>query len=255
MKTPNFFALVGLFFILCLLQPTSAAPLELQQLDDAAPNYVVIGAFAKQTNAMRFTNHAKRDVKLDARFEMNRRRNLYYVYVLTTRELPVAIEEAKRLRVESEYTDTWVYKGSLSDLTGPAQDIVLAPPAQTGGEATMNVASANSPTGTQKASTPEAVKTNEAGAVAAASTVAAAGTSPLETASTEPPIEEAADAVVDDGTEGTKFFFKITRANDQRSCRAMSTLSTWTARGRWAPIKPTPWLKLRHRPASPATCP
>jgi outer membrane protein OmpA-like peptidoglycan-associated protein len=39
---------------------------------------------------------------------------------------------------------------------------------------------------------------------------------PSESSSAEPPVEEAADAVVDDGTEGTKFFFKIFRQSDQK---------------------------------------
>jgi outer membrane protein OmpA-like peptidoglycan-associated protein len=171
----------------------------------------VIGAFAKQTNALRFTNHAKRDVKLDARFEMNKARNLYYVYVLTTHELPVAIEEAKRLRVESEYTDTWVYKGSFTDLSGQAQDIVIAHPAAT----------EHNPASTQKSGVAASAATSlthatETSLAAAGSTTLAATSTPAETASTEPPIETAADAVVDDGTEGTKFFFKITRQTDQK---------------------------------------
>jgi outer membrane protein OmpA-like peptidoglycan-associated protein len=210
MKTPNFFALVGLFFILCFLQPTSAAPFESQQIDDGAPNYVVIGAFAKQTNALRFTNHAKRDVKLDARFEMNKRRNLYYVYVLTTHELPVAIEEAKRLRVESEYTDTWVYKGSFSDLSDRSKDIVIALPAPSEG----STGSAQKSGLVASASTSMTHATESSPPATGSAPPAAAGTE--ATASTEPPIEAAADAVVDDGTEGTKFFFKITRETDQK---------------------------------------
>ncbi|MEJ1241306.1 OmpA family protein [Chryseolinea sp. T2] len=218
MKTPNFFALVGLFFTLCLLQPTTAAPYESQQLDNAAPNYVVIGAFAKQSNALRFTNHAKRDVKLDARFEMNKRRNLYYVYVLSTHDLPIAIEEAKRLRVESEFTDTWVYVGSFADLTSAGHDIVIVPnrpeisssqPQASNGIATANatdsyVAPADA--------TPQDASGSSVNSAAPASTEI----NTSETAATTPPIEEASTAFVDDGTEGTKFFFKITRQADQK---------------------------------------
>ncbi|MGC3943947.1 MAG: OmpA family protein [Chryseolinea sp.] len=204
MKTPNFFALVGLFFTLCLLQPTTAAPFESQQLDDTAPNYVVIGAFAKQTNATRFTNHAKRDVKLNAKFEMNKRRNLYYVYVLTTDDLPVAIEEAKRLRVESEFTDTWVFKGSFND-NSPGQDIVISTPTleyNAPKEPAQNNAAASANPATEGIATQPA----DSGATPPAT----------EAASTEPPVEEASTAVVDDGTEGTKFLFKISRQADQK---------------------------------------
>jgi hypothetical protein len=52
MKTPKFFALVGLLFIGVLFEPTLAARLEQNNLDDI-PNYVVIGAFSKQANARR----------------------------------------------------------------------------------------------------------------------------------------------------------------------------------------------------------
>lgn len=239
MKTPNFFTLVGLFFTLCLLQPTAAAPLELQQLNDTVPNYVVIGAFAKHTNAVRFTNHAKRDVKLDARFEMNKRRNLYYVYVLSTTDLPVAIEEAKRLRSESEFTDTWVYKGSFSDLSVSGQDIVVGPrpemesAAASGsvlasqGNATASVQTTPSHEVTQTdaartsssqattAQTGTAEISNDGPASGNVSGVAAEGT-PAGDTSDEPPVEDAAAAVADDGTEGTRFMFRITRQTDQK---------------------------------------
>ena len=114
MKTFKFFALVGLILIVLLFQPTVAARLEQDTLDDI-PNYVVIGAFSKQTNAVRFTDHAQKDLKLDAKFEMNLRRNLYYVYVLSTEDLTLAIQEARRLRTESEFRDTWVYRGSMTE--------------------------------------------------------------------------------------------------------------------------------------------
>lgn len=219
MKTPNFFALVGLFFILCLLQPTVAAPHELQQLDEATPNYVVIGAFAYQKNAIRFTNHAKRDVKLDARFEMNKRRNLYYVYVLSTHDLPVAIEEAKRLRVESEFTDTWVYKGSLADMTSEGQDIAVTSPV-----AAAHVRSSQQRQEMPQSASTSVIQTENVAVNAPAQPASAAGASQgiagsetvTETNSNEPPIESAADAFVDDGTEGIKFLFKITRQTDQK---------------------------------------
>ena len=91
MKTSKFFALVGLLSVSICFQPTAFARLEQTRLDDI-PNYVVIGAFAKQTNAIRFTDRAQKDLKLNAKFEMNLRRNLYYVYVLSTEDLALAIQ-------------------------------------------------------------------------------------------------------------------------------------------------------------------
>ena len=52
---------------------------------------------------------------MDAKFELNPYRKLYYVYVLSTDDQSLAINEARRLREESEFTDTWVYFGTLGD--------------------------------------------------------------------------------------------------------------------------------------------
>jgi outer membrane protein OmpA-like peptidoglycan-associated protein len=94
---------------LCLLIPVIA---QAQIDDNPYPNYVVIGAFAKQKNAVKFTNDANKN-KFPARFEMNHNRNLYYVYVLTSQDREYAISEALKLREETTYFDTWVYSGSF----------------------------------------------------------------------------------------------------------------------------------------------
>jgi outer membrane protein OmpA-like peptidoglycan-associated protein len=111
MKTIKLFALVGFFSTFLLSLPTAASSVE--QLSDEAPNYVIIGAFKFHRNAIRFTQHVSRDLKLNAKYEMNSSRNLYYVYVLSTPSREQAIAEARRLRDESELKDTWVYYGSL----------------------------------------------------------------------------------------------------------------------------------------------
>ena len=108
------FALVGIFLISALTEPTHAAYAE-QGPNDERPNYVVIGAFRVYKNAIRFTAHAHKDLKLNAKFELNPYRKLYYVYVLSTDDQSLAINEAKRLREESEFRDTWVYFGNLGD--------------------------------------------------------------------------------------------------------------------------------------------
>jgi len=75
-------------------------------------NYVVIGAFASQKNAIHFTETAKKK-QFDARFEMNENRNLFYVYVLHTGNKQLAVEQAQDLRKKTPFSDTWVYTGSL----------------------------------------------------------------------------------------------------------------------------------------------
>ncbi len=107
------FALVGIFLLGVLAEPTNAARLEQGPTDDDRPNYVVIGAFRMYKNAIRFTAHAHKDLKMDAKFELNPFRKLYYVYVLSTDDQTLAINEAKRLREQSEFRDTWVYFGAL----------------------------------------------------------------------------------------------------------------------------------------------
>ncbi|HEY9489671.1 MAG TPA: OmpA family protein [Chryseosolibacter sp.] len=85
-----------------------------QNGDTGYPNHVVIGAFAIHQNAIDFSDDARRN-GFPAKFEMNPNRNLYYVYVLTTRDREYAIGEALKLRKETKYFDTWVYSGALGD--------------------------------------------------------------------------------------------------------------------------------------------
>ena len=206
MKTPKFFALVGLLIFSSFFQPTAVARLE-QTGSDTIPNYVVIGAFKKQTNAIRFTDHAQKDLKMNAKFEMNVKRNLYYVYVLNTEDLALAVQEAKRLRSESEFTDTWVYRGSF-DGSGP-EAVVIIPTIETKTdeakapettEALTQEPAVSQPATTEEVKTEE-VKTED-------STAAVSSEVPVET-----------EAAPDDSKEGTKFLFKISRATDLKRIR------------------------------------
>lgn len=112
MKTLKLFALVGIFST--LVTPTSLFSEQINA--DDHPNYVVIGAFSIHKNAIRFTSHAYKDLKMSAKFELNTARNLYYVYVLSTLDRTEAINLAMKLRSESEFTDTWVYSGDFKHL-------------------------------------------------------------------------------------------------------------------------------------------
>ncbi|HYF68146.1 MAG TPA: OmpA family protein [Ohtaekwangia sp.] len=112
MKTIKLFALAGIF--LAFLRPLPAQASHVEQLSVDGYNYVVIGAFKFHRNATRFAQRASKQLHLNAKFEMNQNRNLYYVYVLSTPSREKAIAEALRLREESELKDTWVYNGSLT---------------------------------------------------------------------------------------------------------------------------------------------
>ncbi len=111
-----------------MVQPAYSNSIRLEQHLDDAQNYVVIGAFKYQRNAVRFTQHANHDLSLPANIQLNPMRKLYYVYVLRTADRAAAISEARRLRAQSELADTWVYSGSLE------LETTASPPEKTMGE-------------------------------------------------------------------------------------------------------------------------
>jgi outer membrane protein OmpA-like peptidoglycan-associated protein len=122
MRTSTFFALGVIFWSLFLFQSAFAETGNNKINPPQQPtNYVVIGAFAIHKNAVKFTAKAVK-LKHNARFEINKNRNLYYVYVLTTDDRAYAITEVLRLREESPYHDTWVYSGMLGK-EGEGSDI------------------------------------------------------------------------------------------------------------------------------------
>lgn len=89
---------------------------------ETASNYVVIGAFAIKEHAITWMKNAKK-VNLQAEFEKNLTRNLYYVYVLETVDKGEAVTQAKKIRVQTRYNDTWVYTGMLGNSLEKGVDI------------------------------------------------------------------------------------------------------------------------------------
>jgi outer membrane protein OmpA-like peptidoglycan-associated protein len=210
MKTFRFFALVGIFSLFLVVQPTVAFRMEQTHFDEFQ-NYVVIGAFRYQRNAVRFTRHAHNDLNLDARLEMNLNRNLYYVYVLRTNDRAAAISEALRLRSESELSDTWVY-------SGPFKGEVSIP-----GEPTVRGVDINP--ATQKSidhvASPDSAApkgTNGNGVAQTTSTTPdnTTTTTPAGTTANQPKPESNTPAAskLDDGVEGKRFLFRLYRAMD-----------------------------------------
>ncbi|MDV3308311.1 MAG: OmpA family protein [Cyclobacteriaceae bacterium] len=197
MRKLNFFALVSLFFVTATLICREAAAFH-QQSSPFQPgvNYVVIGAFAIHQNAVRFTSHAK-SLKYDARYEFNPQRGLYYVYVLDTRDREKALSEARRLRVESEFIDAWVYGDAHSD-GSPAVDINPVTQGQLG------VVRGDD-------NTSEAP--NAGGREAAASTMPTGQEMAVASAQVAP---GQASREVEDAALGKRFVFELFRASDQR---------------------------------------
>jgi outer membrane protein OmpA-like peptidoglycan-associated protein len=200
MRTLKFFALVGIFSAFLRPLPTPAANLNYHQLSDEHPNYVVIGAFRFQRNATRFTSHAQKDLRLDAKFELNKNRNLYYVYVLNTADRDQAIAEALRLRSESEFKDTWVYSGNLGKL-------------KAGQEAYAGV---DINPATNRAMDEVSVDKGQA-AGTSESPVVEANNAESVPAETKPVTEEVKKTAAepDSEIEGRKFFFSLARATDK----------------------------------------
>ncbi len=186
MKTFKFFALVGIFSVLFAIQPTATARPEQVNLDEPQ-NYVVIGAFKIHRNAVRFSDHAQK-LSLNAKYEKNVNRNLYYVYVLQTADRAAAIAEANRLRSESEFTDSWVYSGSFTKETAPAAVVSRSVDVNPVTEEKIE---------TVQPKDPEPVATTVS-----------------NTPETTTPTEQATSQSIDDGGAGKSFFFKLYRATD-----------------------------------------
>lgn len=205
MKT--FFALAGTCIFL-LLGPARA----FAQLSEPFDNYVVIGAFAIEKNAIRFTKEANAQ-HLEARFDMNRSRNLYYVYVMNTDDHQRAVDEALRLRSMTNYRDTWVYCNSaqkdihvMSDSTS-GQDNSQPTVATTATETTALATAGNDVV----TDTPQALTTSSGETLNAPSNDQVVRTADRTSSNTKTAGSE---------VEGKKFLFRVTRAVDNKDVAA-----------------------------------
>jgi outer membrane protein OmpA-like peptidoglycan-associated protein len=194
MKTPKLFALVGIFLTLLQSLPTQTYA----QLTDTYQNYVVIGAFRYHRNAVRLTNLSSKDLNKTAKYEMNPNRGLYYVYVLNTADRQEAINEALRLRDESQFKDTWVFSGPLGKQkpeTPSYTGVDINPVSQT------TIAQVSDGNENNTGSTEEAQGKNEPAALTTVNSPAPAPENTVE---------------VDDGIEGKPFHFKLFRNGDNK---------------------------------------
>jgi outer membrane protein OmpA-like peptidoglycan-associated protein len=78
------------------------------------PYYVVIGAFAKESNAKKFSGFA-RSRFFQSTYEVNPSRGLFYVYVIKTTTKKEAFEQVRILQKEAAFRDSWVFKGTLGE--------------------------------------------------------------------------------------------------------------------------------------------
>ncbi len=100
----KFVILPCLIVTICLALPSFA--------QNEIEHYVVIGAFAKHDNAIRWTDQANKN-NFSAQYAINQARKLYYVYILRTGDKKQAFSFMLKIRLETKYKDAWVYSGTL----------------------------------------------------------------------------------------------------------------------------------------------
>jgi outer membrane protein OmpA-like peptidoglycan-associated protein len=69
--------------------------------------YVIVGAFAKKSNAEKFKGRLHQR-KIESSYSFVPSRKLYYVYTLTDQDAQRCLEVAKDLRRQNEFSDAWV---------------------------------------------------------------------------------------------------------------------------------------------------
>jgi hypothetical protein len=70
--------------------------------------YVIVGAFAKESNAQKFTGYV-RSLRYAAEYELNVEKKYFYVYVLKSQSKEDALAQVKQLQQDSEFKDTWLF--------------------------------------------------------------------------------------------------------------------------------------------------
>lgn len=170
----------------------------------AAPsNYVVIGAFSIPKNAIEFTELARKN-KFEATYSINPLRKLFYVYVLETGDFNAACEQAKKLRQETSYSDTWVFTGRLGEETVKGDDINP----ETGKEIKTVAVDTKTETPKETASTNTTATTTTPASTPSTFTTPETTSTPSSTPVTEQPTQPLSQ--LEEAPEGSKaFLFKI----------------------------------------------
>jgi len=98
-----------LFVLLIVLTSASFA----QTTNGQGPErYVIVGVFRVLDNAVRYTDKANK-ASFQSGYIQNPRNKLYYVYIFQSLESKKAFAFMMKVRLETEYKEAWVYKGSL----------------------------------------------------------------------------------------------------------------------------------------------
>jgi len=86
--------------------------------------YVIVGAFAQESNAQKFTGYV-RSLRYAAEYELHKEKKLFYVYVLRSESRVDAVSQVKQLQQESEFKDAWLFTGHLGT-SPPPQKVAIA---------------------------------------------------------------------------------------------------------------------------------
>lgn len=128
----------NLCLLFCLLVALKSSG---QQL----PYYVVIGAYAVESNAQRATLRAH-DLNYPAIYGYNAEKKFYYVYVRVSAEKEKAMTTLKAIRSEG-FRDAWIFQGPLGGYAAPnpvakitAQENVIVPEIDVTPHADQNIA-------------------------------------------------------------------------------------------------------------------
>lgn len=85
-----------------------------QSKDPGPERHVIIGVFRVLNNAVRFTDKANKQ-SFSAGYVQNPKNKLYYVYIFQSTEPKKAQAFMMKVRLETDYKDAWVYKGTLGN--------------------------------------------------------------------------------------------------------------------------------------------
>ena len=109
-------------FIVLLVTFLASASFGQTQHSPGPDRYVVVGVFRVLDNAVRYTDRANK-LSFSAGYVQNPRNNLYYVYLFHSLESKKAFAFMMKIRLETEYKEAWVYKGTLGpELQAPVAD-------------------------------------------------------------------------------------------------------------------------------------
>lgn len=75
-------------------------------------HYVVVGVFALEGNAQKFTGYV-RSQRFNAGYGLYKKQKLYYVFVMKTADRSAAQVEMRSLHKDTEFKDAWIFSGIL----------------------------------------------------------------------------------------------------------------------------------------------